>query len=482
MSAQPEQANSPTKLDLGQGRSTPSARGGWNFLKRGIALAVSAALAAVILTTALPPLVADQTDRAVVNAPVTLLTAPIAGEIRSLAVEPGEILAPHAPVAELINSRVDRTTLIALESKEADSEGELEAISAKQDSDARYLNALTAEIEQQKATVEARYGQQLVDLQAQVGSAGAALEEKRQVLGHQTDMVKRDVAAPEMAKSATQQLSAAAFQKESVQSKLAQKQAQLDSARQGIFVGDDVHDLAAMIQKKRDMALDLQRLEIERAQVTGALQDQIRLRDAERDRFAMLEHATISAPEQGEVLNIGAAVGRHVNAGDTLARLVDCRTSFVVAIFSYRQGADLSVGTRVSIGAGSAGAQQGTVTDVLPKTSDKVDETYAVPFPQTERRELYVLVRPDEPLRTAASDRGRDQCDIGQWVTVTRANGWVPSTSVLWRDAGRLVSAAVASAIPRSWAKTLGSDKDAASASPFGAIPQSTSPGGTGRS
>ena len=34
-------------------------------------------------------LLADQSDRAVVNAPVTLLTAPIEGEIDSLAINPG---------------------------------------------------------------------------------------------------------------------------------------------------------------------------------------------------------------------------------------------------------------------------------------------------------------------------------------------------------------------------------------------------------
>ncbi len=77
----------------------------------------------------------------------------------------------------------------------------------------------------------ARYQQQIVDLKAQVGSASATTQEKKQVLSRQSDMVKRDVAAPEMMQAATQQLSAADFQKQSAESKLAQKQAQLDSAR-----------------------------------------------------------------------------------------------------------------------------------------------------------------------------------------------------------------------------------------------------------
>ena len=364
-------------------------------------------------------------------------------------------MQPQARIAEVVNNRVDRTTLIDLEGKKAESTQNLRAIRFKLDSDARYILALGMEIEQQKATVIARYQQQITDLTAQVGSASATVLEKQQVLSHQTDMVNRAVAAPEMTKAATQQLSAASFQRQSTDSKLAQKQAQLDSARHDIFVGDDVHDLAALLQKKRDMETRRRsRLEIERVQVAAALDENTKLFNAERERLATLERSAVTARSQGEILNASAAVGRHVNAGDTLARMVDCNSAFVVAIFSYRQGADLAVGTRVSIDAGSAGTQEGTVTGVLPKTSDKVDETYAVPFPQTERRELYVLVRPDTPLRTLAADTGRDQCDIGQWVTVTRLGGWVPSTSVLWRGASRLVSAAASSLIDRTWANT----------------------------
>lgn len=413
--------------------------GAWATLKRTIAFSVAAALSALILTSTLPPLVADQSDRAVIDAPVMLLTAPIAGDVKSMAARPADVLEARAAVAELVNPRVDRTTLIALDGKATDTGESLRAVRAKRTSDTQYIDALTLEIARQSVTVMLRYEQQLDELRAQVGSAGAAVEEKKQIVGHQTTMVARDVFAPEMAKAATQQYTAAKFQQDSSESKLQQKQAQLDGARRGIFVGDDVHDLAAMIQKKRDMQLDVQRLTIEETQVAAAVVDQTKLLEAERVRLASLERAVVTAPGPGEVLDVGAAIGRHVSAGDTLARMVDCDTSFVVAIFSYRQGVNLAVGTRVTIDAGVAGLRAGTVAEVLPKTSDKVDETYAVPFPQTERRELYVLVKPDSPLRSIA-DVSRGQCDIGQWVTVTRDNGWVPSFSVLWRTAGRGVA------------------------------------------
>jgi hypothetical protein len=133
-----------------------------------------------------------------------------------------------------------------------------------------------------------------------------------------------------------------------------------------------------------------------------------------------------------------------VNAGDTLASLVDCDKRFVVAIFSYRQGQSMKVGTSVRVDGASFGS--GIVTAVLPKTSDKIDERFAVPFPQTERRELYAIIAPDNRTggtvhpEAAAQREQPTPCTVGQWVTVTKDDGIVPSMSGTWRRFETLVT------------------------------------------
>lgn len=423
------------KPPLDQKRESPTRKGSWVALKRGVAFSVSAALAALILTSALPPLVADQSDRAVVNAPVMLLTAPIEGEIDSLAAAPGDKLDSQSRIAEIVNSRVDRSTLITLEGKLSDTQQNLLAIRARKDSDIHYVSAITMEIARQTDALDERFQNQIVELKAQLGAANAAAVEKSQVVHRQAVLVARDIASPELVQAATQQYAGAKFQTQSSEAKLQEKQSQLDSERKGIFVGDDVQQLAALAQRKRDMELEIQRLGIEETQVAGVMEDQKKVLDGERIRLASLERSIVSAPGRGEIVFVGASVGRHVNAGDTLARMVDCDSSFVVAIFSYRQGSSFAPGTRVWIDAGPSGTSEGTVTAVLPKTSDKVDEAYAIPFPQTERRELYVFVSPDHPLRRSDASGVLSQCDIGRWVTVTRTGGWAPSNSVLWGKA-----------------------------------------------
>lgn len=179
--------------------------------------------------------------------------------------------------------------------------------------------------------------------------------------------------------------------------------------------------------------------------MSAQLADQKGLIDAERIRLDKLAAAEVRVPGQSMVLTVEASKGRHVNAGDALTSLVDCEQQFVVAIFSYRQGQNLAAGTHVRVDGASF--KSGIITSLLPKTSDKLDERYAVPFPQTERREMYAIVMPDEKSGDALRSESTDvtgqstPCSVDKWVTVTRDNGAViPSMSVAWRHLAAFVT------------------------------------------
>jgi hypothetical protein len=57
---------------------------------------------------------------------------------------------------------------------------------------------------------------------------------------------------------------------------------------------------------------------------------------------------------------------------------------------------------------------------------------------------MYVIVRPDvdDALRLKSGDEHKNaaSCPVGQWVTVSRNDGWVPSSSVVWHQASSLFS------------------------------------------
>src|SRR3981081_4209340 len=347
-------------------------------------LVVASVLSLLMITTVVPPIVADQSDRAVVNAPVTLLTAPIEGEIDSLAATPGHSVEAGESLAQISNVRLDRGTLISLEEKAADAREKLAATQGKKDSDRAYLKTIDSEIANQTEQLKAQFQSQIAELRARVAQSESLSAEKKALVDRQSDMVARDAASAYMLKPTTHQYSAALHNADAENAKLNQKIAQLDALEKGIYVGDDLIAVGTLVQKRRDIDLDEKRMEIEEKELSAVLEDHQRLINKEQKRLDTLAEANVRVTTAGKILNVGAAAGRHVNAGDSVASLVDCDKRFVVAIFSYRQGQSMKVGTSVRVDGASFGS--GVVTAVLPKTSDKIDDRFAVLFPPTERR------------------------------------------------------------------------------------------------
>jgi hypothetical protein len=403
------------------------------------AYSVATVLALLLVNSALPPLLADQSDRAVIDAPITLLTAPISGEVTTIVGRVGQRLEPNSLVAHIENARVDRSTLITLEGKVDELQASLQAAQQKKASDEAYVAALDLEIRQQVAQTTTRLESQIAEARARVSASEASGIEKKAIVDRQQSLVSRDVVSLSLLRPAEQQYAAAQFGKEAEAAKMNQKVAQLDAVRKGIFAGDDLTSLSVLSQKRRDLAFDAQRLGIEASQLAASLASQQALMQAEKKRLDNLADAELRSKDGGLILNVGAAPGRHVSPGDSVATLVDCDRAFVVAIFSYRQAQELSVGTTVRIyKPDSSEAQFGTVSEILPKTNDKNDQQYAVPFPQTERREMYVLVSMNNaqlssvPKNSQARVRNANPCSVGQWVTVARQNSWIPSASIAW--------------------------------------------------
>jgi multidrug resistance efflux pump len=414
------------------------------FILRASSLVVASILSLLMLTAVVPPIVADQSDRAVVNAPVTLLTSPIDGEVESLAARPGRVVAAGDSLAEISNVRLDRGTLISLEEKAADAREKLAGTQGKKQTDRAYLKSLDSEIAAETEQLKAQFQSQISELRARVAESNSLSAEKKALVDRQSDMVSRDAASIYMLRPTAQQYSAALHNVDAENAKLNQKIAQLDALQKGIFVGDDLVSLSTLIQKRRDIDLDEKRMEVEEKELSAILADLEHLISAERSRLDTLAEAEVRVTTSGQILSVGATPGRHVNPGDSVASLVDCDKRFVVAIFSYRQGQSMRVGTRVRVDGASFGA--GIVTAVLPKTSDRIDDRFAVPFPQTERRELYAIITPDDrsssTLRpeAAAQHEQPTSCDVGQWVTVIKDDGIVPSMSVTWHRAETLIT------------------------------------------
>ena len=137
------------------------------------AYSVATVLALLMTTATLPPLLADQSDRAVINAPISLLTAPIAGEMSAVVPGIGQRLAQGETVARIHNARIDRTTLIILDGKVSELRGSLLAARQKRESDEAYVAALDAEIKRQVEQTVAKLDGEVTEAKARVAGANA---------------------------------------------------------------------------------------------------------------------------------------------------------------------------------------------------------------------------------------------------------------------------------------------------------------------
>jgi multidrug resistance efflux pump len=389
------------------------------MILRVSSLVVATIVSALLVMAVVPPIVPNQSNRAIVNAPVKLLTAPIKGDIVSLSATPGREVNAGDVLAQISNARLDRTTLIMLEQKMSDARQKLAATQQKRSSDLNYLTSLSAEIEGQLTQLKSQFKSQIEELRAEFAESDSLGGAKKALVDRQTKLVERNTANMDMLNPTLKQYSAALHKTEADKAKLGQKISQLDALERGVYVGDDLIPIATLVQKRRDIDLDAKRLAIEETELSAQLADQRGPIDKERTRLAKLAAAEVRVPGKGMVVMVEASKGRHVGAGDALASLVDCEQQFVVAIFSYRQGQNLAAGTHVRVDG--APFKSGIITSLLPKTSDKLDECYAVPFPQTERREMYAIVMPDR--RTAMVCARISPRRIGSLRLAQLANG-----------------------------------------------------------
>jgi multidrug resistance efflux pump len=415
---------------------------------RGVTYGGAILLAISLLLASLPPILSDTSTRAVVNAPVVLVTAPIDGELDKLLAEPGDPVAGGQIMARMRNDRLDRSTLIGLENQTQGTRISLQGLHERIEVLSNWLNSLDRSIAVQREFALHVAGEMEREARARAASAAATLGEQSALVARQRRLLEAGVVSREVLHIAQLRERAAQEELQAVQSGLARREAERRSIEGGSYAGDSQGALGSLIERRRDVALELSRLRVDLAQMTNNLDALTAQTASETARLARLLDAEVPAASAGHVLRAYASPGQRLNAGDTIAGTVECRDAFVVGIFSVRQAHRLAVGARVVVEAeGWPHARLGHVRQVLPRTTDGVDTRYAVPFPPMERREMYALIdlEPARPARAARDPRGRPSvpCDIGRWVSVEIEGGIISSVASAALRASRHALAAL---------------------------------------
>lgn len=385
---------------------------------RGTTYVTAGTLGALILKAALPPMFTASSERALVNAPVIALTAPIDGMVERLHVREGDNLDPQATVAEIGNPRIDRATLAHLEIRLADIAERRDAAADAGATLRAALEQLEAELKSRRASAEALQTRRVEALKAALAEAKAEVEIAAVGLNRQSSLKKTNVVSATRVEEAEAGLSAAREKAKAARAALEAERVSLAALRAGVFVGAELGDLAALTSELRERRLELATAERTHATTSAHHRELAELAAQERERIDRRARSVVQMPGAGRITTTFANPGQDVAAGATLAHAVDCRTQRIVAIFPQRIGDELMPGREVSIsGDGVHSTVKGHVERVLPHTSEMVDRIYAVPFPPIERRELYAVIQFE---RASEADGA---CRVGEWVTVSLEAG-----------------------------------------------------------
>lgn len=374
-------------------------------------------VATVFSSSVFPPVFTSQTSRALINAPIIPLTTPISGVVK---------LSDDKGKATIENDKVDKTTLIGLKVQLAALDNEMRQKNSIVGDYASRIEDLNKDLSSQQAAL-------LIRTQSDLAAAEAAL----QMVTYSTRIAKAEATRKQklVAKGVyfgigddiadTIQLEDVKLQAARVAVDKLNKE--MSFARQGIYIGSDLQSLQNLQQEIRTRSADLMQIQMQMTTLETRRSELETLASAEAARIERLTRADLAIPAGTTLYKPVAATGREVVAGDTLAEALDCRNAFVVAIFSERQAQALSVGSRVKVNADGWNQEaDGLVERLVPRTTERVDLDYAVPFPPTERRELYAFIRVDGANQQKLA---RDTaCSVGTWVSVSLPNEWLGKT------------------------------------------------------
>ncbi len=382
---------------------------------RVFSYSVAGVLGLLLTSSTMPSVFSASSHRALINAPTQLVTAPIKGVVTEFSLSAGDRVQAGQRVGHVKNDEVGREKLIELEIKASELTNDLVSTRAALTQVLRIEQRLEGLVEQQSEAL-------IIQLQSTVESASARLREAEAQIAISQDQGARDqtlltrgVLGGTLVRS-NKIIEAVTSQRDVAAAELAAASQRLDVARQGIFLGSDngqVNNLLIELRENENRSAVL-RAEID--VLKGKLADVSALREVERLRVSQLMDQEIAASGELLVTRVGVSQGAAVGAGDTLAQGVDCRRAFVVAIFPERSAGTLATGKTVTVSSADWDEPlKGVVSSLVPRTTNAEDVSYAVPFPPTERRELYAYI--DIPGGQAI--READACSVGRWVTVS---------------------------------------------------------------
>jgi multidrug resistance efflux pump len=376
----------------------------------------------LMVSTLIQPLLSSQATRAVLQAPVGLITSPINGVVTQMVVHARDTVEPGTVVATVRNPTVSQEILTTLRSQQLALQSQLSQLGNHFKADNQEMKFVRneANVHRQASVAQAWDAWQIARRQRDV--AHSVVEEQENKVRTSKALLEQGAISEQVMNAAEAQLNTARANAAVAEQAFAGQAQTVASAGQGAFVGTGGNSLFQTLESRREVL----RNSVDRAQQDGAailkqLKQVTELEDEERRRVEKLSSYEIKAAQAGQVHTVLAPEGAYVTAGASLVRVTDCSRLGVVAVFPARLAKRLSIGSVLDVKADqAANAMPARVEQLLPVASDALQSTYSVPFPFAEQGSLYAVARIEgKAPQQALPAGGNDLCAPGKVVTAS---------------------------------------------------------------
>ncbi|MEB0223507.1 HlyD family efflux transporter periplasmic adaptor subunit [Pseudomonas sp. 10S4] len=386
-----------------------------SLLPRLVGLGVLGFVVWLLLSTLLMPLLSASATRAILNAPVILLTTPIDGVVSSLDVKPGTTFVQGQKIAVVENPRANQETLLTLQTRRLTLEQELSSSASQADHDQQYYEALERTSQQYQTAFHTRQLFTQKALKAENSAASARLMDAQETVERNLDLFTQGAVSGAVVASSKAQLASLQGAAESVRSQLRINDGDVSAANKQVYLDPDQLRMFDLSAQMTTLKLSLDNQVRNRATYQRELDNLNQLIETEQNRVKLMAGYDVVAYSPGTVQELLAPQGTLVQAGSTLLRATDCGQSYVIAVFPERMASKIDRDSVLTVKIrGLNEPLKANVVQLLSSASDIRANSYSVPFPYAEQNSVYVV-------GTFAADLTDAQramtCNPGLWAS-----------------------------------------------------------------
>ncbi len=372
--------------------------------------------------------------RAIVNAPVQLISSPIYGRLDKLNLQVGQAVTSGDVMATVSNPNQDQTSLNGLRLERLNLS---EKINNLQGTLAERKGRI-AELEVKTNLVRNAVLSELVEViansQAVVAQYDSRLKEQDALLERQMTMFRMKMVNDVSMEPQRQKRNAAQHELDAARGDLRRNEIVKDLIVKGIYTGGPV--TASL------MALDMEHTKIAGEQsedliaVKQMSERKKQLEDLigrEEARLVKSGAANVVADYAGQLVSVEASYGDFVRQGQPVAKSLNCSEAFAAAVYPSRAVEQLDIGTPAMINYRSLGVKRtGKIVKIVRYFNSGADDRYYAKFPHADGHEVYVLIREDGVDTNKTPTVSNDKffgCHVGEDVIVSLGESVVSRVS-----------------------------------------------------